>query len=203
MSDSHASPGAMTMLAMGTHGWQIVFLRVNSKVPMGDHWVITNEYDRVYQHLRNGGNIGLVCGPKSGVAVLDFDREGALMEMCQQLGPILPWVQTGSGKYHCYVAWEDGLPSKITWGGETVGEIQRGPALQHVVVPPSIHPGTGLPYTWLVDPTKESLRPLPEEWRNALISEHIPSFIPVGDRSGQPAPEPWAGPPPEDRKSVV
>jgi Bifunctional DNA primase/polymerase, N-terminal len=62
-----------------------------------------------------------------------------------------PWVLTGSGRLHYYVAWESDLPARIIWQGEILGEIQRGPGQQQVVLPPSVHPETGDPYRWISD----------------------------------------------------
>ena len=185
-----------TILAVIQHKWRIVLLATRSKRPIGNHWRITTDPQEIQQHVVSGGNIGLVCGPDSGVIVLDFDKPGALAEICTELGPILPWVRTGSKKFHVYEKWEDGLPAKIMWHGEKVGEVQRGPSLQHVVVPPSIHPDTGFPYTWLEDP-RQPLPVLPNNWRSYLLSG-IPSFIPIGDLSGHPEAEVWQGPPVEE-----
>ena len=187
----------LTTSAMIVHGWRIVLLSPRSKRPAGTNWQITTDPRAVKHHLHHGGNIGLVCGPESGVVVLDFDKPGVLAEICTELGPVLPWVRTGSGKYHAYFKWEDGLPAKIMWRGEKVGEVQRGPSLQQVVTCPSIHPDTGLPYTWLEDP-RQPLPVLPEAWRHHLCSEEVPAFIPVGDRSGHPEDEVWQGPPAEE-----
>lgn len=197
----------LTYAAMHQHGWEVVLLAPLSKRPAGDSWHMGTPQE-VITHVKNGGNIGLVCGPEwigtmekgrrsSGVAVLDFDEPGALAEMSVELGPLLPWVQTGRGLLHCYVKWEDGLPSRMMWKNRRVGEIQRGPALQHVVMPPSIHPDTRLPYVWRVDPN-QPLPELPEEWRAYLKSSCIPDYIKEGDRRGQPEEEPWRGPSPEE-----
>jgi hypothetical protein len=50
---------------------------------------------------------------------------------------------------HSYINWEP-LPAKIVWCGEIVGEIQRGPGWQQVVLPGGVHPDTGLPYRWMI-----------------------------------------------------
>jgi hypothetical protein len=130
-------------------------------------------------HLDGGGNLGLVCGPTSGVAVADFDDPGAAQEMMAALGRLTPWVKTGSGKIHCYLRWTPGLPAKLRWKGRIVGELQRGPVdaaghnLQQVVIPPSIHPGTRQSYRWLVNPAAEPLIPLPEAYLRELASPRV------------------------------
>jgi len=186
-------------------GWRIVLLRPRSKKPTGKTWEVTTDPAVAEHHWREGGNLGLVCGPDSNVAVLDFDKIEVVADMCTQLGPLLPWVKTGSGKYHVYVGWEEGLPAKMMWNGEKVGEVQRGPMertgynLQHVVIPPSLHDKTGKPYIWLQafheDHRIISDSKLPDGWRRFLVEDSIPDFIPVGDLSGHPDAEEWEGPP--------
>lgn len=176
--------------------WRIVLLKPRSKEPIGRAWNVTKDQNIIEKHVATGGNIGLVCGPDSGVAVLDFDQTDAMRQMAESLAPVRPWVETGRGRFHCYIRWEADLPARLMWRGENVGEVQRGPGLQHVVMPPSIHPETGREYRWLVDPSEE-LPPLPEEWRNHFASSDVPSYIPKGDRAGQPPEEQWTGAPPE------
>jgi len=185
-----------TLAAIGKHFWNVVLLAPRAKYPVGDSWDITQSRMRIRSHYLAGGNLGLVCGPDSRVLALDFDKPGVLAEMCTELGPILPWVVTGRGGYHCYFKWEDGLPAKIQWRGERVGEVQRGPSKQHVVVPPSVHPDTGKTYEWALDPTGD-LPAIPTEWREHLVGEATPSFIEHGS-IGHPEDEPWAGPSPEE-----
>ena len=70
--------------------------------------------------------------------------------MIDTLGqPALPWMVTGRGRLHDPVVWEPNLPAKLEWKGEVIGEIQRGPGQQQVVLPPSEHPDTGLRYRWI------------------------------------------------------
>jgi len=205
-----------TVAAMVKHGWQIVLLKPRDKRPAGSKWTITSREEVVREHVKGGGNVGLICGPESGgVAVLDFDAPSAYDEMIAELGPLVPWVRTGSGKFHCYVRWEDGLPAKIRWKGETVGECQRGGdgRLQMVVCPPSVHP-SGTAYTWLAN---ASLEPLPARWREHLIGTNhradssgdlpnaprasgpgLPGFVTPGDTRGtENAKDTWDGPPPD------
>lgn len=157
---------ALTVDAMVRHRWTLVLLAPHSKCPpTGRPWQLTEDAGVVASHVGHGGNVGLVCGLRSGVAVLDPDQVG-WVDMVETLGqPADAWVQTGGGKLHYYVSWQPGLPAKLVWAGDTIGEIQRGPGLQQVVVPPSIHPRSGRPYRWLTSPAERSLEPLPATWR--------------------------------------
>jgi Bifunctional DNA primase/polymerase, N-terminal len=82
------------------------------KPPLGRRWQITSERDVAERHLRSGGNLGLVAGERNGLAILDPDELLCWADMIDTLGqPCLPWVETGSGKLHYYIAWEPGLPA--------------------------------------------------------------------------------------------
>jgi hypothetical protein len=158
-----------TLAAIDYRGWRVVLLPAKSKRPNKRPWPITGEPAVVKAHLCGGGNAGLVCGPDSDVSVVDIDKIEPARDMMKTLGRLRPWVRTGSGAGHAYFTWREGLPAKVTWAGRVIGEIQRGPvtadetSLQHVVMPPSVHPGGGV-YKWLVDPAAEPLGPLPDTY---------------------------------------
>jgi len=171
-----------TIEAVRRRGWEVVKLRGRSKRPSGTHWETTTDAEQVGAWLDGGHNIGLVCHERTGIAVLDPDRiEWA--DMIDVLGqPCLPWVLTGSGRLHYYIEWAKNLPAKLTWGDTIIGEIQRGPGLQQVVLPPSVHPDTGCRYRWIsesllptilcgpIDPVADPLPRLPGEWRAYLTA---------------------------------
>jgi hypothetical protein len=100
---------------------------------------------------------------------MDADDLLGWADMIDTLGQVAPaWVETGRGRLHYYVRWEGDLPAKVMWKGDTLGELQRGPGQQMVVMPPSMHPDTGLRYRWLVDPVTQPLTELPGDWRAYL-----------------------------------
>jgi Bifunctional DNA primase/polymerase, N-terminal len=139
------------------------------KPPAGRRWQVTHDRRVAERHLRGAGNLGLVAGEQNRLAILDPDELLCWADMIDSLGqPCAPWVETGRGRLHYYIAWEPGLPAKLVWHGVIIGEIQRGPGLQQAVIPPSTHPDTGRPYRWLVDPVTEPLPELPGEWRAYL-----------------------------------
>jgi hypothetical protein len=168
----------LTVAAVRAKGWEVVKLR--GKKPVGDHWQTTTDADQVAAWLAAGHNIGLVCHERTGVAVLDPDQiEWA--DMVELLGqPCLPWVLTGRGRLHYYIRWEPDLPAKLEWTSGLIGEIQRGPGQQQVVLPPSVHPDTGLRYRWIteplgalcepINPVADPLPRLPGEWRAYLTA---------------------------------
>jgi hypothetical protein len=173
-----------TLAAIRARRWRVVKLGIRTKAPVGKHWETTADADEVAHWLDTGHNIGLVCHQDTGVAVLDPDKiEWAdMLDTVGLLPP--PWVLTGSGRLHYYIAWTQGLPAKLTWQGKVIGEIQRGPGQQQVVLPPSIHPDTRLPYRWIsgallpeilcepIDPVTTPLPPLPGIWCGYLLHDY-------------------------------
>jgi hypothetical protein len=167
-----------TIAAIQAHSWKVVLLGPRSKRPATKTWVVTDDVEEIRKH---DGNLGFVAG-QSGAAVLDFDNLEVMQAMFEELGPITNWVQTGSGKYHAYIQADSELPAKMLWEGTRVGEIQRGP-MQQVVMPPSIHPDTGDPYVWLVNPATTQLPALPEAWKQYFLDSR-----PGGTTADQVAP---------------
>jgi Bifunctional DNA primase/polymerase, N-terminal len=170
----------LTVAAVRARGWEVVKLR--GKRPVGAHWQTTRDADEVARWIAADDNIGLVCHQRTGVAVLDPDDLLTWADMIDELGqPCLPWVLTGSERLHYYIAWEPDLPAKLTWDGKIIGEIQRGPGQQQVVIPPSRHPDTGRLYRWITEslgflcepihPMADPLRELPGLWRAYLRAQ--------------------------------
>jgi hypothetical protein len=179
-----------TLQAITTHSWRVVLLERGQKRPVaGVPWQITSDLNTVRAHLASGCGVGLVCG-ESRIAVLDFDDMAAYQEMAARLGPIKPWSTSPSGGVHCYFKAADGLPAKIHWNGQTVGEVQRG-TRQHVVMAPSPYPGKpakGVPpggyYAWLVDP-RGDLPELPAAWVEHMLI--VPDYVKADDIRGHEA----------------
>jgi Protein of unknown function (DUF3987)/Bifunctional DNA primase/polymerase, N-terminal/Primase C terminal 1 (PriCT-1) len=186
----------LTLEAIPARGWRAVLLGEQRKTPVGETWQITDDVQRIEQHLAGGGNIGNLAGEETALAIFDDDQPALFRAMEAALGPLgRPWVVTGSGKYHRCVEWEPALPALLTWDGQRVGEIKRGgtraePRLEQAVMPPSLHPD-GPPYEWLVDPRTEPLIVLPEAWRRYLKGRvpgqapafTVPEIIPQGARN--------------------
>jgi len=177
-----------TLAAIARRRLEVVLLARRAKYPDGASWQITRDPRVVADHLDRGGNLGIVAGPHNGCAILDPDDLAGWSDMVDALGqPGAPWVETGSGRLHYYVTWTVGLPAKLRWSGRIIGEIQRGPTVtqgherQQVVAPPSVHPVTGRPYRWLVDPVTAPLGELPSVWRHALAPVVAPA-LPSRDR---------------------
>lgn len=93
------------------------------------------------------GNIGIVLGPQAGISMLDIDSEDEnLINLIRSLVPESPWKRVGQ-KGMVLAFKHTGLKTfRIrTAKGETVCELLSDRT--QVVLPPSIHPKTQLPYT--------------------------------------------------------
>lgn len=152
---------------------------------------------REYWSKHPDHNVGLLHGP-SGTCVLDLDSQHAraalgaveinLESYLSQPGPksrgnpdkppkLFYRVPDGVELRTHKLQWphpdgpdpETGRPRKIC-----VFELRAG-AVQDVL-PPSIHPDTRRPYTWLVSPFDEPLPLLPQELTELWV--HFPSFLP-------------------------
>jgi hypothetical protein len=172
-----------TLAAVARHGWKLVLLGPRSKKPTGTSWVITDDQAIIREHK---GNLGIVTG-QSGIAILDFDNLEAMESLYTELGPLIPWVRTGSGKFHVYVESDSELPAKIRWNSLIVGEVQRGP-MQQCVMPPSVHPDGGT-YEWLLDPSATSISRLPDAWKQYLIEASTPVGLPAAGTAAAQMPE--------------
>jgi hypothetical protein len=165
----------LTVEAVQAKNWECVRLAPRAKKPDGPRWQITKDADTVASWFAAGANVGLVCHERTGIAVLDPDDVLGWASLIDEIGqPCLPWVLTGSGKLHYYIQWIEALPAKLRgWDNQIIGEIQRGPGMQQVVLPGSVHPN-GSRYRWIreetaglcipIDPVHDPLPHLAGEW---------------------------------------
>ena len=150
------------------------------KRPVGAEWQnrATCDAATLRAELREPRNIGLLCGPRSGVLVIDVDtgpgHEGAatLAALEAQLGPLPQTVRarTGSGGAHLLFAWPAGLT-----GGGAANALGPGVDLRgennQIVVAPSLH-RSGPHYEWLpcCAPGERPLAELPAAWLARILN---------------------------------
>lgn len=92
-------------------------------------------------------NIGAMLGPFSNACVMDFDSEAAVRWGVENgFFGIGPTVETGSGKFHIYTQYEDGVENL---SGRPVPGFEFRAKNLFIMLPPSIHPVTGRPYKWV------------------------------------------------------
>ena len=104
------------------------------------------------------GNVGVRTGRVSGVVIVDVDvhRGGVIPAWAEAA----PRVRTGRGGAHCYFAWPAepvrNSKDRVAPGVEILGDGKQA------VYAGSVHPETGVVYTWEIEPGAE-LPPFPED----------------------------------------
>jgi P4 family phage/plasmid primase-like protien len=134
-------------------GLPVIPLRQRNKMPDINNWSfygrqMPTELEQTHWLASYPkGNIGLPLGPASGVCIIDIDTEDealdkAIREIC---GPT-PWVRVG--KKGAALAYRFEGQKNFKLRGADGGMICEFLGLgNQVVLPPSIHPDTGQPYT--------------------------------------------------------
>lgn len=157
-------------------GWQSFPCLPRDKKPMV-RWadLATCEVNMLngwWEHEPNA-NVGIACGARSGIVVLDVDADHNGYESLQVLQdkygklPETPVSRTGSGGEHVFFK-HPGVPIHNSAGKLGQGLDIRGDG-GYVVAPPSLHPN-GKRYEWVVLPSQVELAPMPE-WMIELLQE--------------------------------
>lgn len=179
------------------HGWRVFPCVPGKKLPAIKAWprqATANEAQVAsWWSVRPDSNIGVACGPGSGLYVLDVDQHGvdgeeALAQAERRLGklPFTVEQRTGSGGRQLFFAWPQGsdLRNKVGTSKPRRGQMAFGSGLDtrgnggFVVAPPSMHP-CGVPYRWLAGPHERELKALPQAWVEAMEKTPEPVRIEV------------------------
>ncbi len=180
------------------YGWLVFPLQKGEKVPAIPKWaggkgcldatddeLILEQWDRKYP----GANIGLACGIKSNLLVVDLDpRNGSDASMAQlkakkQTFPPTVVARTASGGHHLYYAYE---PSLINSKSKLAAGIDVKTEGGYVVAPPSVLKCGGR-YLWEVSPLGGDLPRLPQWAVEALKPRPKPK--PTGSYDAKDAPK--------------
>lgn len=160
--------------AYAQKGWQSFPLKARDKIPFVK-WADVATCDET---MLNGwfdnypdANIGIACGKRSGIVVLDVDAAHggyeSLTKLIEKYGalPSTSVSKTGSGGEHIIFKYPDGFEIRNSAGKLGVGLDIRANG-GYIVAPPSIHPN-GNAYEWAVD---TDLADMPE-WMIELLKE--------------------------------
>ncbi|MCR4307301.1 MAG: bifunctional DNA primase/polymerase [Candidatus Berkelbacteria bacterium] len=157
-------------------GWQSFPCREKDKTPLVK-WadLATTEENMLVGWWDNYplANIGIACGKRSGIVVIDVDKEHggyeSMTELILKYGalPETPVSKTGSGGEHIFFK-HPGIEIRNSAGKLGKGIDVRGDG-GYVVAPPSTHPN-GHIYEWVVKPSQNQLAEMPE-WMIELIKE--------------------------------
>jgi len=181
------------------HGWRVFPVVPLKKLPLIKGWpqLATTDLEQVARWWRQEpeANIGLACGPDSGLYVIDVDRHGdtdgeaALAKLEHELGPLPHTVEqrTGSGGRQLLWAWPGDRELRNKAGRPSTGrtaEFRLPPGIDtrgqggFVVVPPSVHP-CGDTYRWTNGPHQSDPTHLPERWIKALERKLFTMSVPI------------------------
>lgn len=164
-------------------GWQVFPLQARQKTPLVKWADVATSDERMavgWWDNDPDANIGIACGRRSGIVVLDIDagKDGyesmqALVEEYGQL-PETPIAKTGGGGEHIFFK-HPGIEIRNSAGKLGAGLDIRGDG-GYVVAAPSIHP-SGQSYEWLVKPSVIPLADMPQ-WMIDKLKE-TPAPVPV------------------------
>lgn len=125
-------------------------IRLRGKDPVETRWKPWQQMRRDFDAIGFTGqdNAGIVCGPVSGLLVLDIDDRELFHSACHQNGWELPrtyTVRSGSGGHHHYFRYPEDGERYGNKAFKKLGFDIRGDG-GFVVAAGSIHPNTGKPY---------------------------------------------------------
>ena len=155
------------------HGWRVFPCKPGCKEPAIKAWqrlATANELQIAsWWNARPDSNVGLACGPESGVWALDVDQhdedgEASLRHVLAMLGALPTTIEqrTGSGGRQLLFAYPHGRDCRNSTGKLGPGLDVRGTG-GFIVLPPSLHP-CGVPYAWVTGPHIRILATLPARW---------------------------------------
>lgn len=168
-------------------GWSLVPIEPNRKFPQSNDWgnncLTTVEQAHDFYTSNPDYNLGIALGP-SQMCSLDIDCEESWSLVLEEFGipanalDKYPTIK-GNGKRVMFRVPEGAvLPyQKLNWPQKddhkkmfTVIELRAATdgKQRQDVAPPSMHPKTGKPYTWLVQPPKTGDWPTPPDWLLAV-----------------------------------
>ncbi len=155
---------AAYQLELRRNGYSPLATRPGTKKPIGEGWsrrcqtpLTDAEIDEIIRHNPAAG-IGVACG-YNNLVVIDVDTERP--EIVGALKLVLPEalvIKCGRRGYSIFLRSNRPIQSRRFRGtdGETLVEILAVGC--QTVLPPTIHPDTGLPYRWLTEATPLNTR---------------------------------------------
>jgi len=169
----HASPTLEWATRLLTRGVNVIPLDGKRPLVPWRRWQTERQLDLPFEdacaylleHFSGGPNVGAITGAVSGTAVFDVDSVSAREVLTQACGGSLPTTVTTQTKRgpHVWFAHPGGeVSNRVRVGGAALDLRGDG---GYVVVPPSVHPVDGSPYTWQVSPD--------EVWPPAKIPQSL------------------------------
>jgi hypothetical protein len=140
------------------HGYAPVPVRPGSKAPWIADWsrwcneLPSGELVQEWAGRYPGAGLSIALGPASSVTALDLDHDidGLHARILKAAGPS-PVAKRGAKGATLFYRYAGERSRAFRRNSQTVAEILAGGRL--VILPPTVHPGTGLPYAWLTAAT--------------------------------------------------
>ncbi len=157
-------PFACFALRYRQHGYTPVPVRPGSKAPHITHWsrwcheLPPEELLRDWARRYPGAGLAIALGPASGLTALDLDHDvdGLHARVRAAAGPS-PVAKRGQKGATLFYRHGGERSRSFRRSGQTVAEVLADGRL--VILPPTIHPGTGRPYEWLTEATLLDVAP--------------------------------------------
>jgi putative DNA primase/helicase len=179
-------------------GPQFAIFPCRGKVPLTEHGCKDASKDpaqiREWEERFPDANWAVATGAPSGnILVVDVDRiwqspGDAWTLIANDCGGLPRTVTVLSGSGHS-MHWYFLVPDDVRVGN-TAGKLSRGIDTRceggYVVCPPSIHPDTGNPYTWVLSPAEVPVAPIPMRLLDLLLPKPprlAPARVRVADVS--------------------
>jgi hypothetical protein len=195
-------PFASYALLYREHGYAPVPVRPGSKAPQIADWsrwcgeLPPPELVQEWAGRYPGAGLSIALGPASGVTALDLDHDidGLHARVLAAAGPS-PVAKRGQKGPTLFYRHAGERSRSFRRDGQTVAEVLAGGRL--AVLPPTIHPGTGLPYAWLTPATLLDFAP------GALPRLDAASVASLFDPPPQPPRRRQARPPDASRSAAL
>lgn len=175
-------------------GWSVLPIRPKSKLPhplVGRLELGLYEYEARFADAEEidgwfaqdpNANIAVMCGPISGLLILDVDKADEMPELMNLLAQVvgeIPTVKTDRG-FHYYFAYPDG--EEISQSNKPYPWMDVRGVGNYALLPPSIHP-SGANYEWLVSLLPGMPLPMVPAELLALLKESLHKFTADGSQS--------------------
>jgi hypothetical protein len=195
-----AGPFARHALPYRRHGYAPVPVRPGSKAPHISDWsrwcqeLPPEELLHGWAARYPGAGLSVALGPACGVIALDLDHDldGLHSKTLAAAGPS-PVSKRGARGATFFYRFAGERPRAFRRNGVTVAEVLAGGRL--VILPPTVHPGTGKPYAWLTAATLLDVAP------GDLPPLDAAAVAALFDPPPQPARRRQARPPREDARA--
>ena len=163
-----------------TAGYHVIPVMPGAKVPgefkLG-RWIPAEGWNKYRDHLPPAfiarlwarwpdANLGVVLGtvviPGWELGAIDFDTDDSMMlQIMESSVPVSPCRKRGRRGFTAFYLFPAGTRGRrFRMGTATICELLTGTATRQTVLPPSIHPETHEPYTWVSRDTLSNTPPL-------------------------------------------